>query len=198
MQDKRTPRQQEIVKCARHIIASKGVENLTIAELAKELKLTQGAIYRHFRSKKEIIDLLIDDIERTLFEAVDSAASMPGDSLDRLESILSAHLSYASQRRGISFIIINETLSLKDKSLQRKMLGVIHRYLDKIEKILFEGQRSDLFRKDINIALSSMIFFGMVQSMVTIWALSGFKYAVNNKNRLKKLFDIYKKGVVPK
>ena len=132
MQNKQTPKQQEIIKCARRIIASKGVENLTIAELSKELKLTQGAIYRHFRSKKEIIGLLIDDIEKTLLETIEQAASASDKPLEKLKNILSAHLSYASQRKGVSFIVINETLSLKDKSLQGKMLGAIHKYLNKI------------------------------------------------------------------
>lgn len=194
MKNKQTPKQREIVKCARRIITSKGVENLTIAELAKELKLTQGAIYRHFRSKKEIIGLLIDDIEKTLLETVEQAANTSDNPLDKLENILLAHLSYASQRKGVSFIVINETLSLKDKSLQRKMLGAIHKYLNKITEILLEGQGANLFRKDINTTVGSIAFFGMVQSMVTIWALSGFKYSLN-KNRLQELFDIYKEGV---
>jgi len=198
MQSQQTPRQQEIVNCARRIITSKGVENLTIAELAKGLKLTQGAIYRHFKSKKEIIGLLIDDIEKTLLETVEQAAGSSDKPLEKLESILSAHLSYASQRKGVSFIVINETLSLKDKSLQRKMLGAIHKYLNKIAEILLEGHKSGLFRKNINTTTGSIAFFGMVQSMVTIWALSGFRHSLNNKNRLQELFEIYKEGVISK
>lgn len=198
MQNGQTARQQEIVDCARRIITSKGVENLTIAELAKELKLTQGAIYRHFKSKKEIVDLLIDDIEKTLLEAVEQAVNVSDKPLEKLEGIFSAHLSYASQRKGVSFIVINETLSLKDKSLQKKMLGAIHKYLDKISGILLEGQKSGLFRKSINTTAGSIAFFGMVQSMVTVWALNGFKHSLNNKNRMQELFEIYKEGVISK
>lgn len=188
-------RQQEIVESVRRIITSKGIENLTIHEIARDLKITDGAIYRHFKSKKEIISLLIDDIEKTLLTAIESAAEKAKEPLDKLEGILSSHLSYAEQRKGVSFIVINETLNFQDKSLQRKMFGVIHRYLKKIKEILLEGIKSGTFRKDLDIVSAGIAFFGMVQSMVTLWSLSGFKYSFT-KSRLEKIFDIYKKGVI--
>lgn len=190
-------RQQEIVESVRKIITSRGIENLTIHEIAKDLKITDGAIYRHFKSKKEIISLLIDDIEKTLLSAIESAVGKVKEPLEKLESILSSHLSYAEQRRGVSFIVINETLNLQDKSLQRKMFGVIHRYLKKIKEILLDGIKSGAFRKDVDIVSAGIAFFGIVQSMVTLWTLSGFKYSFN-KSRLEKIFDIYKKGVIAK
>ncbi|MFA5411152.1 MAG: TetR/AcrR family transcriptional regulator [Candidatus Omnitrophota bacterium] len=190
-------RQQEIIESARRIITSRGIENLTIREIAKDLRITDGAIYRHFKSKKEIISLLIDDIEKVLLNAIASAAEKTKEPLGKLENILSSHISYAEQRKGISFIVINETLNFQDKSLRRKMFGVIHRYLKKIKEILSEGIKSGALRKDADIVSASVIFFGMVQSIVTLWALSGFKYSFM-KSRVQNLFDIYKKGVMTK
>lgn len=91
--------------------------------------------------------------------------------------------------------MINETLNLQDKILQRKMFGVIHKYLKKIKEILLEGIKSIRFRKDVDIGLASVAFFEMVQSMVTLWYLSKFKYSFT-KSRIKNLFDIYKRGVI--
>ena len=188
-------RQQEIIDAARKIISSKGIENLTVREIAKELKITDGALYRHFRSKKEIISLLIDNIELTLLADIDKAAKKSSDPLQKLKEIFLFHLSYAEQRKGITFIIINETLSLNDKRLQEKMFNVINRYLSTIEKILLEGKALGKFRKELDIASASIAFFGMIQSMVTIWALSGFRYALR-KDRLEERLNIYKKGIL--
>ena len=63
---KGTVRQREIIIAAREVIFSKGIEKLTVREIAKELKITNGALYRHFKSKNEIMSLLIDDIEENL------------------------------------------------------------------------------------------------------------------------------------
>ena len=188
-------RQQEIIDAARKIISSTGIENLTVREIAKELKITDGALYRHFRSKKEIISLLIDNIELTLLADIDKAAKKSSDPLQKLKEIFLSHLSYAEQRKGITFIIINETLSLNDKRLQEKMFNVINRYLSTIEKILLEGKALGKFRKELDIASASIAFFGMIQSMVTIWALSGFRYALR-KDRLEERLNIYKKGIL--
>jgi len=189
-----TVRQQEIVDCARKIITTHGIENLTIREIADDLDVTDGALYRHFKSKREIISLLIDDIEDTLLNAIESAAQEADDPITKLINIFLLHISYAEQRKGVSFIVINETLSLKDRSLQRKMFKVIHRYIKKIKDILEDGVKTGKFRKEINLNSASVAFFGMVQSMVTLWALSGFKYSLK-RSRLYEMLNIYIKGI---
>jgi len=190
-----TANQQKIVEAARKIIVSKGMENLTIREIARELKLTDGALYRHFRSKREIISLLIDDIENTLLTTVDEAAKKSGQPLKKLENIFLSHISYSKQRKGISFIIINETLSLKDKSLQRKMFKVINRYLERIRQILKEGVSAGSFRRNIDISSSSIVFFGMIQAQVMLWAMSGYQYSFK-KMSIEYLLDIFENGIM--
>ncbi len=194
MTGKHSLKQQEIVNSARRIITSKGIEHLTIHEIAKDLRITDGAIYRHFKSKKAIISLLIDDIEETLLSAIESAAEKAGRPLEKLKSIFISHISYAEQKKGVSFIVINETLNFQSKDLQKKMFGVIHKYLKKIKEILLSGIGSGEFRKDVDAVSASIAFFGMVQSVVTLWALSGFKYSLR-KDRMDELFSIYIKGV---
>lgn len=191
----RSGRKHEIISAARKIISSKGFANLTVRQIARDLNLTDGALYRHFKSKKEIVSLLIDNIEDTLLSAIEEAARARRDPLDKLFDIFLSHLSYAEQRKGITFIIMNETLSLKDKGLQDKMFGVIDRYLKTIKLILKEGIASGRFRGGLDLVSASLAFFGTVQSTVTIWALGGFKYSLR-KDHLKEIFSIYKRGIL--
>jgi AcrR family transcriptional regulator len=190
-----TLRQQEIVDAARKIITSKGAKSLTVRRIAKELQITDGALYRHFAAKNGIIRLLIRDIESTLLDNIQEAAQSSDDSLEKLENIFLSHLSYTEQRKGITFIIINETLSMNDKRLQKQMYGVVSKYLKTIKGIFSEGVNSGRFRKDINVTFASLAFFGMLQATVTIWSLSGFDPSFMNK-RTNELFDIYKKGIL--
>lgn len=189
-----TLRQQEIIDCARKIITTQGIENLTIREIADDLDVTDGALYRHFKSKKEIISLLIDDIEETLFSAIESAKQEASDPTTKLTNIFLSHVSYAEQRKGISFIVINEALSMKDRNLQRKMFKVIHKYIKRIKDIIEDGVKTGKFRKEINLNSASIVFFGMVQSMVTLWVLSGLKYSLK-QSRLYDMLNIYMKGI---
>jgi AcrR family transcriptional regulator len=190
-----TDKQIKIVESARRIISLKGIEKLTIHEMAKDLGVTDGALYRHFKSKKEIISFLIADIEKTLLDTIGKAAGSNNDSGQKLKNILASHLSYAEQRKGVSFIIINETLSFNDKELRRKMFGVIHKYLGTIKAILAEGIKQGDFRKELDLSSASVAFFGMVQSMVTLWALGGFEHPLG-KSRIDEMMNIYNRGVV--
>jgi len=191
-----TPRQQEIVDAARKIIASRGTKSLTVRQIAKELKITDGALYRHFDAKNGIISLLIRDIESTLLNNIQEAAQKSDDPLQKLKNIFFSHLSYAEQRKGLTFIIINETLSMKDKKAQKEMYKVVRTYLKTIGTIFSEGINSGRLRKGINAASASLAFFGMVQATVTIWSLSGFDPSLMRNSRLNELFYIYKRGIV--
>ena len=197
MSSLRTVNQQRIIDAARYIIIAKGMENLTVREIAAEIGVTDGALYRHFKGKKEIISLLIDDIEETLLTAIDEAASRTKKSLKKLENIFRSHLSYVEKRKGVSFIVINNTLSTRDKSLQNKVYGVINKYLERIKSILREGIKSGDFRGNLDLEAASTAFFGIIQCMVTLWGLSGYKYSLG-KERMEESFDFFKKGILAK
>lgn len=188
---KGTVRQREIITAAREVIFSKGIEKLTVREIAKELKITNAALYRHFKSKNAIISLLIDDIEESLLSAIKEAANKFNDPLLKLESIFLSHLSYSEQMKGTSFTVINQVSGLKDKDLKRKMFGILNEYLKTIKEIVIQGMESGIFRKDIDPTSASIIFFGTIQSTVTLWCLSGYKLSLS-KSKFIQMLDIYK------
>ncbi|NTV29347.1 MAG: TetR/AcrR family transcriptional regulator [Candidatus Omnitrophica bacterium] len=192
-----TTRRQEIVDAAKRIIASRGMAALTVRKLAQELKVTDGSLYRHFKSKKEIISLLIEDIETTLLMTIEAAAEQGRDPLGRLRAVLFSHISYAEQRKGLTLLLINEVVSLKDVQLQKKMRGVVEQYLKKIRAILEEGVTGKVFRKNLDVEHASLAFFGLVQSLIIFWSLSGFSFAITKK-RVEALFDIYSEGIIRK
>jgi AcrR family transcriptional regulator len=194
---KRTLKQQNIIKGARAVIFAKGIEKLTIREIAKELKITNGALYRHFKSKNEIISLLIDDIEENLLSAIQEAASKNGNAMQRLEGILLSHLSYAEQMKGTSFTVINQVSGLKNKYLKKKMLKVLNKYLNTIKSIVMEGVKSGVFKKEINPASVSIMFLGSIQSVVTLWCLKGYAPSLK-KAHFSQILNIYKNLLVSK
>src|SRR3972149_3611247 len=114
-------RRQEILSEARQIVATHGIHGLTTKNLARATGVSEGALYRHFEGKDDILLGLIDDIEETLFEALEDARDEGGSVLERLERLLGAHLSYSERRRGVSFIVISEVLLNGDRRLKQRM-----------------------------------------------------------------------------
>jgi AcrR family transcriptional regulator len=186
-------RQRQIVEAARKIIATRGMEALTIREIAKEVGISDGDIYRHFASKKDILLLLIEDIERTLLEAVDQAASDKQDPIEGLENVLKAHLSYLEQRRGVSLLVIAETLRLGDKDLRKRMFEVVNRYMGRIEELLASGVKSGQVSKSLDLGTAALTFFALVHATVTLWALSNAGFSLAKRH--KPLWKSYLAGI---
>jgi AcrR family transcriptional regulator len=182
-------RQRQIIDAARKIIATRGMEDLRIRDLAKEVGISEAAIYRHFLSKKDILLWLIDDIERTLLDTVDRAASEKSEPLESLENVLKAHLSYAEQRRGVSLIVISETLRLADKSLRERMFEVVNRYLSRIEELLARGVKRGQISQEIDLSTAALTFFAIIHTTVTLWALSNSAFSLAQRH--KPLWDSY-------
>jgi AcrR family transcriptional regulator len=186
--------QQAIVDAAKKIIIAKGFESLTIRAIAREISVTDGALYRHFKSKHEIISLLIDDIENSLLTVIEIPARFSGDPVAKLRKIFMTHLSNAEQRKGMTSIVINECFTLKDKRIKKKMLKVMATYQGILKDVLIEGIRSKSIDKDVDVDAAGLAFFGMVQAAVMFWALSDYSYQLKNQT-IDRMFDQYVRGL---
>lgn len=189
-------RQRQIVEAARRIIATKGTDALTVREIANEVGISDGNIYRHFKTKRDILLLLIEDIERTLLEAIGQAAQDKREPVESLKNVLKAHLSYVEQRRGISLIVISETLRSTDRELRKRMFKVVDEYLGQIEGLLAQGQRSGQVRQDLDLETAALTFFALIHVTVIMWALSDS--AVSLSKRYRSLWESYLVIITPK
>ncbi len=188
-------RRQQIVDASRKIIARDGMEALTIREIADEVGISEGNIYRHFMSKKDLLMLLIDDIEKTLLAVVEKAIAEKKEPLESLENVLKAHLSYVEQRRGLSLLVISETLRLPDKDLRSRMSDAVQHYLGRIEEILAQGIKLGQVRPDIAPSAAALNFFALIHATVTLWALSDSGFSLAKRHKL--LWNTFLTGVMP-
>jgi AcrR family transcriptional regulator len=174
------------------LIIQYGSENVTVRRLAEAIGVTGGAIYRHFKSKKEILLFLVDHIEENLIGETEKRylAQKP---LVFLEKILKDHLSSIEQRRGVSFLVIAEIISLGDRRLNRKIFEVLNKYLGLIKGIISKGIESGEIREDLNPDTAAKIFFGMIQGLVTIWYLGNYNFVLEEEK--ESMWDIFCEAV---
>ena len=115
-------RKQQIIEAARKLIIKKGSEHLTVRAIASVVNITEAAIYRHFKSKREILSFLMTHITDDMLQELESQSETNSHSLETVNAVLKQHLSEIEQRRGMSFQIIAEIISLGDKKLNREVL----------------------------------------------------------------------------
>jgi AcrR family transcriptional regulator len=122
-------RKLEIIEAARKLIIRKGSEHLTVRNIAGEINLTEAAIYRHFRSKRDILLFLSDFLTAQMVEELQEASAARRVSLKTVDQVLRSHLSVIEQRRGISFLVFAEILSFGDQRLNQRTAGNLERYV---------------------------------------------------------------------
>lgn len=186
-------RKQQIIDAARKLIIKKGSEHLTVRAMAKEVGLTEAAIYRHFKSKREILSFLMNHIMDTMLHDVERTATENSPSLNTIDQALKQHLSEIEQRKGMSFQIIAEIISLGDKKLNKDVYEKLNVYIDRLKNLLSEGVRSGSVKEDIDLEASALLLFGMIQGLANIWALSGYSFDLSEK--YESLWAIYRQAI---
>ena len=162
-------RQHQIVEAARELIATGGVDSLTIRGLASRVGVTEAAIYRHVASKEEVMLLLLLEVQESLFQAISRATRSDRHALERLEHMLQLHVSYVELRQGISFVVIAQAAQFEEPRVRSAGRNLVEKYLSLVSEIITQGIERGEIDKTVSPDAAAMIFFGMIQSAVTRW-----------------------------
>ncbi len=187
-------RKREIIEAARKLIYKKGSEHVTVKNMAKEVKISEAAIYRHFRNKKEILSFLASHITEGLVQDIDSASLSELSSPDNIGGILRNHLSKIEQKRGVSFQVIAEIISFGDKRLNKQVYDDIQNYLQRFRGLLDNGIKAGVIREDIDPEATALLLFVMIQGLVNTWALSNYSFDLTE--RYDALWNVFRKMVI--
>jgi len=180
MQKRRTTevRRRQIADAARELIIKYGSEHITGRRIAKEIGITEGAIYRHFKSKRDILSFLIEDIEATLVADIERGMTSGATPLQVIDNTMKSHISSIEQRRGVTFLVIAEIISLGDKKLNRQASEVLNRYTGRIRDIISEGAKSGELRDDVAPETAAILLSATIQGLVNLWALSNYSFSL--------------------
>lgn len=166
-------RQRQIVDASLRIIGEKGIHGATTAGIAAEVGISEGNIYRHFKSKEEIIRSVIGRIGEDLLLILETVRGI-SDPLERLGEIFKQHLAYAQNNKGIPRTFFSEEVMVTNDALRNEMKGKLTNYLAGVRETVAECQGKGLVRRDIDPAVLATMFVGTINFMIIRWVLSGF------------------------
>jgi AcrR family transcriptional regulator len=101
-------RKDQIAEITLEIIVKEGIEKFTTAEIAKRAEISEGAIFRHFNTKADIILYIIKSIEKKFFEG---SANFTGDPIDRLGQFFKKRISVLFKNRNAMNVIFSDQFS---------------------------------------------------------------------------------------
>ena len=125
-------RRLQILQVLARMLENPKGEKVTTAALAKELDVSEAALYRHFASKAQMFEGLIAFIEETLFGLVNKITANEDDGLKQIQAIVSALLGFAETNPGMTRVLVGDALVNEDERLQVR----INQLHDRLEATL--------------------------------------------------------------
>lgn len=128
--EKRTvkERRQQVLTVLIHMLHSeRGMERMTTARLAKEVGVSEAALYRYFPSKTKMFEALIEHIESTLLSRISSSMRNETQTMNRIHDILQTILDFARKNPGLTRILTGHALMFEDAQLQVRVAQFFNR-----------------------------------------------------------------------
>jgi len=165
-------RQEQIAQAALNLIASEGMRGLNMAEIARQINIVPSAIYRHYRSKEQILDAIVTMIGKRLLGNVKAVCDETSDSLERLHRLLVRHIRLLRENEAIPHVVFSQEVYSGDSKRKSQLYRIISNYLGKIRDIISLGQEEGSIRAELDPDVVSVMFLGLIQPAAIIWHVS--------------------------
>lgn len=171
-------RKDQILQVLAEMLENPRPEKITTAALAAKLNVSEAALYRHFASKAQMFEGLIEFIEKTLFSLINKLVAEEKSGLSgarQVEGILSLLLGFARKNPGMTRVLIGDALVNENDRLQAR----VNQLHDRLEATLKQALRFETNDKEnplsIDVSAQANMLMCYVVGRWHQFAKSGFK-----------------------
>ncbi len=167
-------RRIQILQALAEMLEQPKGDKITTAALARKLEFSEAALYRHFASKAQMFEGLIEFIESTVFGLVNQISERQSDGLAQARDIVGMLLQFASNNPGMTRVLIGDALVNEDERLQQRM----NQFHDRVELALKQALRIAVVEgqaHEADVAARAAVLVCFVLGRWHRYAKSGFK-----------------------
>ncbi len=174
--NKFSERQIEIIEATAKRIDEHGIQDLTIKTLAADLNLSEAALYRHFKSKNEILLGLLTYFIEEMKDRLDLILSNKNrNPSELLKDLFDSQLKTFVQKPSVVSVIFSESIFQFNKELSSTVTSMMELMQNHIESVVKKGQANGSFSKIVGVETTTTIIMGGMRITVLKWKLSGHK-----------------------
>ena len=171
---KRKSRKEQILQSLAAILEESPGGKITTASLAKQVGVSEAALYRHFPSKTKMFDELIEFAELTIFTRLNMIFSEQISASSKCEKISKLVLTFAEKNPGITRILAGDALWGENERLRFR----VNQLFDRIEVQIKQILREDRYTNDNNVTthpnISADIFMSFIEGKIAQFVRSDF------------------------
>ena len=169
-------RRTQILQTLAQMLEQPGAERVTTALLASKLGVSEAALYRHFASKAQMFEGLIDFIEQAVFTLINQIADKEGDGAQKAAHMVTVLLQFGEKNPGMTRVMVGDALVFENDRLQQRMNQFFDRIESSLRQVLrdaAQAQQSATPTVDAQVRAALLVSF--VQGRLQRHARSGFK-----------------------
>lgn len=186
-------RRAVIIESVIALAGSQPPGTITTAAIASHMKLTQGALFRHFASKDAILQAVIEWVAERLLSRVDKAITDAASPVAALEAVFMAHVGFVSDHPGVPRLMFSELQGAPQSAPKRLVQALLRGYGERLHRLLEAGKAQGALDAALDTAAAANLFIGTIQGLVLQSLLLGDTGLV--RQRAPGVFAIYLRGI---
>jgi AcrR family transcriptional regulator len=165
-------RQRQITAAALGIISERGLEALTMKNIAQRVGFSDAAVYRHFQNKSSMLSAMVDGFTADSIRALDRIGSGGGSGLKTIRGFFLDRCRAFAVDRALATVLFAEDLFRSDPALAAKIHGVMHDHRRLLLRAIRLGQRQGLL-PPLPPAHLFTVIMGSLRLLVLRWLVGG-------------------------
>ena len=176
------------------LAATRNPGDITTAAIAKHMKLTQGALFRHFPTKDVLWEAVMQWVTDHLMARVGKAAEEAASPLHALQAMFLSHVDFIIEHPGAPRMMFGELQHAKSTPAKKVANLLIKRYSEMITAQLEAGKQIGEINRDVDTQAAATLFIGSIQGLVMQSLMVGDIHRI--KAQAPGVFALYKRGLV--
>ncbi|MFW3614590.1 nucleoid occlusion factor SlmA [Billgrantia antri] len=168
-------RREQILQALALMLEEDSGKRITIAALARQVGVSEAALYRHFPSKARMFEGLISFIEETLFERISRILDEMHEALPRCGQILTLLLAFAEKNPGLSRLLEGDVLTGETERLRLRIHQLFERLETQLKQVLREAELRERRRTVLPVSATANLLMAVAEGRISQYVRSDFQ-----------------------
>ena len=175
------------------LAASKNPSEITTAAIARQMNLTQGALFRHFPNKEAIWQAVMEWVAEHLLVRIDRAAQGIESPLAAMQAMFMSHVEFVAEHPGVPRMLFGELQRTESTPTKRMVQTLLQRYGERLHRYIEQGKARGELSVNLDNEAAAMLFIGTIQGLVMQSLLAGDVDRI--RHDAPRVFEIYRRGI---
>ena len=169
-------RRIQILQTLAAMLEQPGAERITTAAVAARLEVSEAALYRHFASKAQMFEGLIEFIETSIFSLLNQIAERSDASEVKARHMVTVLLQFAQRNPGMARVMVGDALVFENDRLEQRMNQFFERFESSLRQVLRDqAQATSSLTPTVDANVQASVLVSFVVGRLQRFARSGYK-----------------------